>query len=1481
MATFLNKNSQYIASLVDYILDTKPYHSKLTEIVEEYQFFDSMNVHFEEKTNIQIKIDPAWMYNFFSSGDSTLRSFGVKQLEYPSTTVFPSNASPSYPGAIKANRDENTDFANIPYVYSKKAFDGVGVADLLIERNGNRSTMEPLVEGLDFFQSHGSMQLQIKQTTDAGSNFVPSWAETRDENVISTATALTKQFAEDTGNPYSAVNQVKNLLLQIQALPGLSPAAITALNDLFTIVAIPKLPQDYEPLLNQLVADGTPVLAGYIGWVGQDTTSTTYVSERFSQLSPSMYFNMFSDADVRESGQAAYDDVMTSILNILSITVTGLAVPGDTWSVVAQDDAVPLYAVFSSINGYIGSFTATVGGTLFSTSTISFRAAFVSQPVTGDSVTIKNRNRLVFGPSAPLEKWDIIKINPIAYTRPVLVSTRYGYIQDQFGVQGQVTLIDPALPTGTIILTARADGLTFDLTSTVEPLYTGVATANVLFNDGRIAFTIKTGSAQPFTLGDKFYIDVLNAPAVAIDLDLGYGYDLDAYDNQHLEYDNSQPAGTKLNFVYDTRFTDYNLANLNLTIGQNAISGRKWRITAIPNLSKPIATIKKDGSGPSNSVDVQDATDGLAPDPALNAAPIYELIGEPTNGVPDLKLYYADFFRVEYSDNDFNTIVSLGTVAVGATFTNVIQDISFTIVQGSKPFIAVQSDDGPNPLVEGGDVFSFGVLNAPPILNEAPVGLTSASIARLIMNGDGFHEAPPAQWVVTFGSSIAYTVSGILTEGTPGFQVPGGPLSGTLTTPGTSALEGNSFNRLGVHFTVVPGNAGLGAGDYFTFTTFSRKPSYLVHGSATGWTDPAVVGETYWNGTIGFTIEKPTAELFNHAAAEPRYVPVSENTWSLGTGQLQLMRLRFDAPNLIYTLTPTPIGSGTPTGWYVTRSDIGAVGYLSQTGSFTDTYITIDTLVNVPSAEVVKLQLEITADDFVLWNNQDSVILHPVISARLPASTDFVLIDKRTQDRLALNLDYSSVATPPSLAALAPETIDVHFIDTYTGPGGLPLTTWSPETGVISNWVPLTMVARDSDTSVAEFSDVAKAFDVYAAGSGEPVGTLEPTGTNDLWPVSFTWDLNFFGTYLPLNTGSNLVTYGSGFNELLHARISESVKFLVSGGALTTDFLFHDDITVVVDEHNAWTIFQTEQDSITANVDDGPFGGFLPGYDTLRYDQENDPNGYFGIGTPLTDYFLEAQQLAGITPLTARQAALTLAQRTNRLSTLIGLLDGYLQAGGIASTTLPQFLAAIDADDTINFTPANGNGVSFPTFGIPALGMAMDITIGQAGANANNPATEGVTNQVLDALVVMAIDTAYTYDSFGFDVGGLDSLADRTAIVYAGAVPPIPTPLPAFTTYAEFETPLAIVGDESMPADFTARVFELDFRVTTANLAYMQSLQPASTPAPPSGQLRVFIWFPGQSLPQQVSVVEKIGTGKFRFSVPAATEAKLYLDLVP
>jgi hypothetical protein len=1488
-----NKNSQYVASLVSFLNDTKPYHSKLTEIVEEYQFFDEMFVNITEKTAVRTKFNPAWLYNFFSGGSVGFRTLGLNQLQSSLKNVS------RYAGlGWQSIATDDKDIVAIPYVYSKKAFDGGGVADVVIARNGSSTIVDPLVEGHDYFQSRGGFQIKVKQTSDAQTNFVPSWVESRDEGNISTASAATRVFANDLANPSSAASKIRDLLLSIQT--NIAAAEVVAAGDLTELakLQLPKmevlalldggvlsgtsvpyiginnivansaiqLPRDYEFLLNSLSQTSTIPPSGFTGWIGNDgdPVGTKYVDDALSAYSPSMYFNMYADSDSWESGKSEYSEVSNAFINISNIHASTFAEAGDTWDVVAQSATIPLFSVFSTHNGYIGSFTAGPAPIVFSQSRITFTATLLSQPTLGSTLKIENRNRLVFGPSAPLETWDIIKTNPLAYSRPFLNSTRYGYIQDSVGTVGLVTIIDAGILPGTVILTARAGGLIFDLSSVVDPLYTGVVTVNAPYNDGVLSFTIVAGSAQGFQEGDKFFIDVKNDPVLPVDLDLGYGYDLDSYDAASLVYNNTDPLhpdyGRPLNFVFDSRFADYDLGDLNLSLTQYAISGRKWRVRAIPNLAKPIATLKKDGSGPSVSVDLQETTSGIAPDVAATATPLYSMLGD-ANPAPDLQLYYADDFIVEWSDDDFNTVTSLGSVSAGGTFADLTQGVSFTLAQGSKPFIAVVSDDG----VEGGDVFSFGVFNEVPTLTNSPIGLSSGAIARLIPHGNGFHEAPAAQWTVSITSPTSYTVSGLQTEDSPGTQVPGTPVVGTFTTSGSGVYEGLSFNNFGVHFTIQPGNAGLDVGDTFTFETYSSKPSYLVHGSVSGWQPPASVGETYWNGIIGFVIEVPKASLSDPLVAESIISPSSENVWSVYGGSLSLTRLRFDAPNLNYHLTPTPIG-GVATGWIVRRDDLGVIGHLPLTGSFADDYVTIQTA-GINPAGMTDLDLRITADDFALWNAHDLIIIRTPLDSQLPMATDEVLVDKRRSDSLAINLRYGSVAVPPSLAALAPEQINPTLIDTYTGIGGLPLSMTSPETAILDNWIPLTLKSYDSATSLATFSDPAIRFEAISAGTGLPIGTLRTTTSNPFFPTEFEWDIDFYAEYLPLNAEANLVTYGSGFNDIVRARISESVRFLVGGGALSTDYMFADTIDVQIDELHTWNILQTMEDAFATEILDGPFGGFLLGYDNEPYDAEV---GGYDNSLPLVDNFLEAQQLAQLPgntiDLTPAQLAKTPIERQLRLNALISLLDNFLVGGDLAATTLEQFQANIDA-----YVATHPQTLATTGMGIPAVGMGMDITIGGDGADANKPSTEGVGAGVQDALVVIAVDIANTYDTFGVDVAGVDALADRTAVIYSGGLPPMPSVLPAITTYVEFETPLAVVGDPDLPADFSARVFEINFRVTLANLATIQAM-----PTP-----KVFIWFETEAAPQQVSIVTKVGTGKYQVSVPRSTEAKLYLQPGP
>jgi hypothetical protein len=65
------KNARYIQSLVDFINDVKPYHCKITEIVDEYKFFDNVDVNIKDQNHTWVHLNGKWRINVPSDGWQT------------------------------------------------------------------------------------------------------------------------------------------------------------------------------------------------------------------------------------------------------------------------------------------------------------------------------------------------------------------------------------------------------------------------------------------------------------------------------------------------------------------------------------------------------------------------------------------------------------------------------------------------------------------------------------------------------------------------------------------------------------------------------------------------------------------------------------------------------------------------------------------------------------------------------------------------------------------------------------------------------------------------------------------------------------------------------------------------------------------------------------------------------------------------------------------------------------------------------------------------------------------------------------------------------------------------------------------------------------------------------------------------------------------------------------------------------------------
>lgn len=1428
-----NKNSTYVQSLVSFILDTKPYHSKLTEIVEEYRFSDEMLVNVKDTLFSSVMAKGAWAYSHFADGNSVPSPLTpIHRVLTPQFRGMTANNQPDEcRGAFKVGRDEITDLPLVPYAFDPTSIQGVGLADALVQRYGYSSNSEALLEGKDVFLSHGAYVFQITRTKNTQNLYSPQFVERRNEGVISAATMVIQAHMLDRNNPNSAINKIQGIvdLIRAKLTTVIATNAETELAAIQTILDSDNLPRSYENLISELKLffAATPVLPGYNTW--DDVVSV------LQTLSPGLHFNSYTDLGVREGGELSYYDVLDrQDMNVSDIVVSP---DRDTYDeLVFRGVGTNGYVVSGSHSGVIGA--GTVPGA-FSSANVSFTTSaayrrtfgnneidpypftvtlpFGSQGlnITGDAEQLDDNVIQINGPgevtaSLPMdgveftiaphakitvhqdaisEAWSIIKVNPLAYSRPVLNSTRYGYIKNAGGNVGYVTINDHTFPTSTVILTAL-DSETFNVTCTALPEYSAIAQVDQLFSDSRLTFTIVQGSAYAFQTGDKFYVEITNELPKSNDLDLYFGYDLSPYDGgDHYVYDAVNAAVEdylkSLDFGYDSRFIGYEASSLGLQIAPNAVGDRHWRLRAVPNLNAPLPQ--------------RAPADNRADLTAGESTPVYDADG---NGTPDIKLYYADRFALEYSDDEFSWITAAPSISIGSTYTSSTHGISFKIVQPSKPFIGAVVTDATGE-VQGGDVFLWSVQNKDPIQTE-PSGLTSPRAPRLIMHGDSYHDSVPATWALEWTSQGHYTLQGVYSTG---------PNTGqTVFYPpdNISFIAGKSYyNReLGLHWTVVPGAVGLTNGDSFTFETFDEKPMFLVHGSVSGWQEPATMDKYYWNGKIGFRINSPDVALFEG--------DTKIDDWMSSYGEVHVEWLRRDVESTVYTLRSHVDGH-----WALYRNGEPTA---EGTSVLQDKHIRIAVPSDVPAGALLRIDVVGTGYDMSLGHDLAIIKTSP---GRTPTSNDFVVFNRTKSDDVKISIKAKDGEHALALSPLGLTTVDIRFTDHNTG-SGVPLSATSPETAVLPGWIPALLTKFDNTNSLAEFSDTATTLVARAAATGEIIGTVKSLGETPVEPVVFEWNSDFAAKYLPLNAEATIVTYGSGMNDRVQVNMTEGVAFFLGSGGLADNVMFNDQINIQIEEGHDWKIKSTYNTDLFAVIADTGFTGFLPGYDNLPYDEENGVDGYYDAGQALTADFEVARRLALQNILTPQEQAL--------LNDLKSRLQPYTLDP--ATMTLEQFLAALDAEPPVNYiTSAYG-------FGIPDVGLGMQV---------EQSDLESTAAQIADTMVIKAIDTGHQYDAFGYDVGPLDNPSDSTVIMYSNSGFPIPSSgLPTSGTYESFVTELHIPTP-------TGRIVEVAFSSTVI------------------GTPQFYIWLPDESLPRPINVVEKVSSRQFRFTLPAPSELKLII----
>jgi hypothetical protein len=200
-SSYLNITNGYIDSLINYVLDVKPYHVKLSEIVEEFLFNEDINVKMKEHdhtlvflgpdilpstrtaTGVRLKRSQSWSKELTSDGQRAIwrvpLTSTAKFASHSNQNVFNTGSDrdlqiPGIENMDVQNSDTNATDGN--FVFNPRRWDGPGIPDVRIDGNNQQESYDyDLSRGVFSFdtkhhQMWKELNLDINELVDTPSN---------------------------------------------------------------------------------------------------------------------------------------------------------------------------------------------------------------------------------------------------------------------------------------------------------------------------------------------------------------------------------------------------------------------------------------------------------------------------------------------------------------------------------------------------------------------------------------------------------------------------------------------------------------------------------------------------------------------------------------------------------------------------------------------------------------------------------------------------------------------------------------------------------------------------------------------------------------------------------------------------------------------------------------------------------------------------------------------------------------------------------------------------------------------------------------------------------------------------------------------------------------------------------------------------------------------------------------------------------------
>lgn len=472
------RNDIYTGALISYINDIKPYHCKITQIVEQVNFYDNINVKLSENHKIGIHFDSIWSNdNLYSDGLRTRYTLPPFLTPRYSTNInnfnYSSNNSLTYLA-------ENFGIHRAFQVNASQ-----GVENVLIDnKNG--------LEGYDYFLSKGIFSFQTTGTNWTQTNLnelrdgtisyfstnpwmnvneivVPIGSESVWEiqitdifdtkEIISDSLNVTISLTDQiTSNIFYEIYENNELILphSVTEVPGTSitfgftypnerVVKVTAAldNTIFNFTTLSKqwivnhdlnttkiIPQCYLLIDGQYIA----VLPLSIEIISPNQIVVNFTDFHVGkvilrEVSNQHEFNNVSLIEIPyNSTQIDYWIFIEHLGVLTSVLVNGIINNGVLTISLGQNYSGIVNYLLNEKQETQFSVTDTFTNTLigigsvkfpFTSSTLSFIPNFGGVLVIGDKTTIRPKQQIAIHPNNTDEIWSLIKINPIAYQEPI------------------------------------------------------------------------------------------------------------------------------------------------------------------------------------------------------------------------------------------------------------------------------------------------------------------------------------------------------------------------------------------------------------------------------------------------------------------------------------------------------------------------------------------------------------------------------------------------------------------------------------------------------------------------------------------------------------------------------------------------------------------------------------------------------------------------------------------------------------------------------------------------------------------------------------------------------------------------------------------------------------------------------------------------------------------------------------------------------